>query len=70
MLLDLSRVPYMASAGLRLLLMVHRTIAAKGGKVLLVGLSPELKDTMTHTGFFGFFDHYDSIEAGIAALAS
>ena len=65
---DMSGVAYMSSAGLRMLLVIYRTIMGQGGKVVLVGLSEELEDTMTLTGFMDFFDHYDSLDEGIAAL--
>jgi anti-sigma B factor antagonist len=70
MILDLSRVSYMSSAGLRLLLVVYRTVADRGGRALLVGLSQDLADTMVHTGFLDFFAHRDTLEAGLAGLAS
>ena len=70
MILDMSRVPYMSSAGLRLLLTVYRTVSGKGGRVLLVGLSEELRTTMELTGFLDFFAHQGSLEAGIAELTS
>jgi anti-sigma B factor antagonist len=69
-LLDMSLVPYMSSAGLRLLLVVYRTITGRGGRVLLAGLSPELTNTMALTGFLDFFKHRGSVEAGLAELAS
>ena len=65
---DMSGVAYMSSAGLRMLLVIYRTIMGQGGKVVLVGLSEELQDTMTLTGFMDFFDHYDNLDAGVAAL--
>ena len=49
---------YMSSAGLRMLLVIYRTIVGQGGKVVLVGLSEELQDTMALTGFLDFFDHF------------
>lgn len=67
--LDMSKVPYMSSAGLRMLLATYRAIAGKGGKVILVGLSGDLQDTMSLTGFLDFFTNYDSLDAGIASLA-
>jgi anti-sigma B factor antagonist len=69
MLVDMSRVSAMSSAGLRLLLIVYRTITGKGGKVHLVGLSEDLRNTMTMTGFLDFFSHHDDLDAGLAALA-
>jgi len=67
--LDMSGVPYMSSAGLRMLLVMYRTIGGRGGKVVLVGLSEDLQDTMEMTGFLDFFDHYDDLDAGLASLA-
>ena len=66
--LDMSGVAYMSSAGLRMLLVLYRNIMGQGGKVVLVGLSEELQDTMTLTGFMDFFEHYDTIDEGLAAL--
>jgi len=68
--LDMSRVTYMASAGLRMLLVVYRTVAGRGGRVMLVGLPEDIKSTMEVTGFLSFFTHCDSLEEGIAELAS
>ncbi len=67
--LDMSRVTYMSSAGLRLLLQIYRTIAGKGGKAVLVGLSENLADTMAITGFLDLFAHYPTLEAGLDAVA-
>ena len=69
LILDMSGVAYMSSAGLRMLLATYRTIASKGGEVALVGLSEELADTMSLTGFLDFFTHFDSLDAGLAGLA-
>jgi anti-sigma B factor antagonist len=68
LVLDMSNVAYMSSAGLRMLLVIYRSVAGHGGKVVVVGLSETLKDTMSLTGFLDFFDHYDTLEAGLAAL--
>jgi len=68
-ILDMSKVSYMSSAGLRMLLVLYRSIAGSGGKVVLIGLSSELEDTMQLTGFLDFFDHYATMDDGIAAIA-
>jgi anti-sigma B factor antagonist len=70
MCLDMSRVTYMASAGLRMLLVVYRAVSGRGGRVLLVGLPEDIRSTMEVTGFLDFFTHRDSLEAGIAELTS
>jgi len=68
-ILDLTRVAYMSSAGLRMLLSVYRSVSAKQGRVVLAGLSEELRDTMSMTGFLGYFTLADSLEAGLQALS-
>jgi anti-sigma B factor antagonist len=67
-LLNMARVPYMSSAGLRMLLSLYRQMSAKDGQLVLVGLSEEIQDTMSVTGFLDFFTTYETVEAGIAAL--
>ncbi|HSY52809.1 MAG TPA: STAS domain-containing protein [Opitutaceae bacterium] len=56
LVLDLTKVTYMSSAGLRVLLLLHRNLVAKGGKVILVGLSENIAETMRVTGFLQFFE--------------
>jgi len=69
LLLDMTKVPYMSSAGLRTLLSLYRQITTKEGKLVLVGLSEGLIDTMSVTGFLDFFITTLSQEEGLAALA-
>jgi anti-sigma B factor antagonist len=68
-IMDMSKVPYMSSAGLRMLLVLYRTVKSRGGNVVLVGLAQELSDTMALTGFLDFFEHYDTVDQGMMALA-
>ncbi|MEL6458086.1 MAG: anti-sigma factor antagonist [Cyanobacteria bacterium J06621_15] len=65
-IIDLSQVSYMSSAGLRMLLSSYRKITAKSGKLILVGLSEEMKDTMSVTGFLDFFNHSENATTGLA----
>jgi anti-sigma B factor antagonist len=67
-LLDMTQVPYMSSAGLRMLLSLYRQTTAKDGKLVLVGLSEDLQDTMSVTGFLDFFKTGETLEAGLAEL--
>jgi len=66
--LDMSRVGYMSSAGLRMLLASYRSVAGRGGAVVLAGLSEELSDTMSLTGFLNFFKTASNIAEGVAHL--
>jgi anti-sigma B factor antagonist len=67
--LDLTQVTFMSSAGLRMLLLLSRHATAREGRLALVGLSDEIRDTMSMTGFLGFFRVADTLEAGKSALA-
>ena len=67
-LLEMSGVNYISSAGLRALLMLYRRMATSEGQVALSGLNESIKDVMAVTGFLEFFAAYDSLEEGLAAL--
>ena len=68
-LLVLAEVAYMSSAGLRMLLSLYRQTSARQGSIVLVGLSDELKDTMSMTGFLGYFNVQDTVENGMQAFS-
>ena len=67
-ILDMSRVSYMSSAGLRMLLLLYRTAIAQNGNLVLVGLTEEIRDTMAITGFLDFFTTRDTLESGLTLL--
>jgi anti-sigma B factor antagonist len=67
--LDLSAVGYMSSAGLRMMLLIYRQGMSKGSTIALAGLSEEIRDTMDATGFLGFFTVADTVEGALAALS-
>jgi len=67
-LLDMTQVPYMSSAGLRMLLSLYRQVAAKDGQLVLVGLVEQIKDTMSITGFLDFFTTRDTLDSGLETL--
>ncbi len=69
MILDMSKVSYMSSAGLRMLLVMYRTIISKSGKVVLVGLSEDIRDTMSMTGFLDFFTYLETLDEGLKNLS-
>jgi anti-sigma B factor antagonist len=49
--IDLADVPYMSSAGLRLMLTAHKTMMAKGGTLQIAGVQPSVKEVFDITGF-------------------
>lgn len=67
-LLNFAGVPFMSSAGLRILLAVHRRVTGEAGRVVLVGLSEEIQDTMNATGFLGFFTLADTVASGLKLM--
>lgn len=63
--LDVGKVPYMSSAGFRMLLLLHRGATLRNGRAALVGLSDEIRDTMEMTGFLNFFLVCDTVETAL-----
>ena len=66
--LDMHQVGYMSSAGLRMMLLLYRQALAKGTKIALAGLSEDIRDTMSATGFLDFFVVSDTVDEGLALL--
>ncbi len=68
MLLDVSLVEFMSSAGLRVMLLLHRQITGGGGQIVLSGLSDSLRDTMDATGFLKHFMTTQDMDSGMEVL--
>ena len=68
MALDLSQVSFLSSAGVRMLLMLHRTVMSEGGKFILVGLSEELKAAISASGLIDRFNLFADLDAGLGEL--
>lgn len=66
--IDLTAVGFMSSAGLRVLLMVYRNIKGQNGKVVLVGVSEDIQDVMSTTGFINFFTIVGQVGEAIVIL--
>jgi anti-sigma B factor antagonist len=64
--LNMSKVSYMSSAGLRMMLLIFRQVGGQRGKVVLTGLSEEIRDTMSLTGFLDFFTTADTMDEALA----
>jgi anti-anti-sigma factor len=56
LVLDCSKLEYISSSGLRQFLALRKTVAAKGGKMVIAHLSSGLKDIFKMTGFSTLFD--------------
>ena len=70
LMIDMSRVDYMSSAGLRLFLLLYREVTSRNGKLILVHVSREIRTVMSHTGFLTFFTLVDSQQEAWNALAA
>jgi anti-sigma B factor antagonist len=67
-LLDMTNVSYMSSAGLRMLLSTYRQLSSNNGRIVLVGVAEDIRDTMLATGFLNFFIIYETLDMGLEAL--
>ena len=54
--LDCRGLEFISSSGLRLLLSLRKATIAKGGKVILTGVSHEVEQVLTITGFVSLFE--------------
>lgn len=67
-LLDMHKVSFLSSSGLRTLLMIRREINAHQGTLMLIGLLPHVEEVFTMTGFSQVFELYATTEAAHRAL--
>jgi len=67
-IIDLSEVAYMSSAGLRFLLSLYRHSSNQSGTLILVGISEEIRDTMEVTGFLDFFTACNTVEEAMKEI--
>jgi anti-anti-sigma factor len=73
--LDLSRLEYISSAGLRVLMIAAREAKAKQGKLIAVALQPVVREIFEISKFTLVFQLFDSVEDALqhispAALAA
>ena len=69
LILDLTKVDYLSSAGLRLLLLLYRELTARKGKIVLLGVSEDIRTVMSHTGFLNFFTLVNSEAEAVKAVS-
>jgi anti-anti-sigma factor len=68
MIVDFSKTDYIASAGLRVLLMITRDLMKSGGKVALVELRPTVHKVFEMAGFTSIFTIYMTREEAIQKM--
>jgi anti-sigma B factor antagonist len=69
-LLDLSQMSFLSSAGLRVLVVICRQAERNGARLTLAGVPAEVRAVMAATGFLEFFTVADTVTAGVQALAA
>jgi anti-sigma B factor antagonist len=67
-LVDMSNVTYLSSAGLRTLLLLYRRVHENHGMMALAGMNEEVTDIMSITGFLDLFTIYSDRNEGLEAL--
>jgi anti-anti-sigma factor len=68
MVLDLSDLEYISSAGLRVILGAGKTMKARGGEVRLASLSGSVQKVFQISGFLSIFKSFETTGAALEAL--
>ena len=68
MLLDLQQVTFMSSAGLRVMLLLHRQLQQGDSRVVLVGMREPIYDAMEATGFLKYFQTAADVDTALDLL--
>jgi anti-sigma B factor antagonist len=69
LILDLTQVPYIDSAGIGVLVGAYVTHQKEGRHLALVGVTNRVRNTMQVTRVEQFFQFYDTVAAAQAAVA-
>jgi anti-anti-sigma factor len=70
LLVDLSAVEYISSAGLRVFLMLARKVKDAGGRLVLCGMGGSVRQVFDLAGFTALFAVEPSVERGVARLSA
>ena len=55
-ILDCTELAYISSSGLRIFITLRKEAAAKGGKIIVRGISNEIRSVFMMTGFLNLFE--------------
>ncbi len=66
---DLTAVDYIASIGIRILVLAGKTVARRSGKLVMFGASEPVAKVLTASGLTEIVPLLDSRDAAVAALA-
>lgn len=69
LVLDLSRLEYVSSTGLRVFMLAAKQAKAQGGTVAVAGLQPLVREVFDISRFTLVFDVYPSVRDALAAVS-
>ena len=67
--LDLARLEYVSSAGLRVLMIAAKDVRARKGRLVAVALQPVVREIFEISRFTLVFDLFDSVPDALRALS-
>jgi anti-sigma B factor antagonist len=70
MLVDITAVPFLASIGVRTLIMGARTITRRGGRFVLLHPSPQVEEVLTVSGVLDLMPVFHDFQEALSALRS
>lgn len=65
---DLSQVDFLASIGIRLVMLTAKSLASRGGRMVLLNPSPEVQNVLEVTGIPALMPIYSSFESAETVL--
>ena len=68
LIIDLSRVTFMDSSGIGIILGRYRKLSASGGRMAIAGGSASVKNILSMAGIFTIIDYTDSVDEAIEYL--
>jgi anti-anti-sigma factor len=66
-LIDMSKLEYISSSGLRVLLMYLKKSKAANGRLMLCSMIPDIREIFEISGFVNIFEIYGSREEALAS---
>lgn len=69
-LLNVSEVGYMSSAGFRALMGIYRKVQEVNGQIVIGGVVQDIRDAMNATGFLKHFVLVDDYDEGVRTLTA
>jgi anti-anti-sigma factor len=70
LVVDLSQVDYLSSAGMRVLLPALKSARQRGGDLYLVGLQENIRKVLSLAGFASIFKTFATFEDAVGSFAS